>query len=86
MSSPHEVIIFSVEEVLMDIYDGNPSQAGTEIATKAFFEWLEEHNAHYYSNSEIKGQEVVLRAVLEAIKKGKQIVVVPTLLALPDND
>ncbi len=80
--SPHEVIIFSVEEVLMDIYDGNPSSVDTETATKAFFEWLVKHEAYYYSNSKLKPEEVVHRAVLEAIKKGKEIVVVSNLPAL----
>lgn len=79
-------MIFSVEEVLMDIYDGNPSKVDTETATKAFFDWLGHHNAHYYNNSKVKGEEVVLRAVLDAIKKGKEIVVVSSLPTLPDND
>ena len=86
MSAPHEVIIFSVEEVLQDIYEGNPNKVDTETATKAFFEWLNQHNAHFYSNSTLKGDEIIHRAVLDAIKKGKQIVVVSTLPAHPETD
>ena len=85
MITPHEVIIFSVEEVLMDIYDGNPGVVDTETATKAFFEWLIKHEAYYYSNSKLKPEEIVHRAVLEAIKKGKEIVVVSNLSNLDNN-
>ena len=78
-------MVFSVEEVLMDIYDGNPTKVDTETATKAFFEWLQHHNAHYFATSNIPIEEIVLMAVLEAIKKGKQIVVVATLPTLGDD-
>jgi hypothetical protein len=84
--TPHEVMIFSVEEVLMDIYDGNHSKVDTEVATKALYEWLTHHDAHYYSSPLFKGEQNVLHAVLDAINRGKHIVVVASLPDLPDND
>lgn len=86
MLTPHEIMIFSVEEVLMDIYDGNTSKVDPEVATRALFDWLNHHDAHYYSNPLFKGEFHVQYAVLDAIKKGKKIVVVATLPSLPDND
>ncbi len=75
---PHEILVFTVEDVLMDIYDGNLEGVETDAATKAFAQWLEEHKAHYYSNSRLTLSEATIHGVLEAIKKGRKIVVVST--------
>ena len=81
---PHEVMIFTVEEVLLDIYDGELGSVDTEKATKAFGEWLFQHNAHYYT---CKGSssDVVMKAILASIQAGKRIVVVSNPHEADDN-
>lgn len=86
MPTPHEVLVFTVEEVLLDIYEGSLDSVDTDIATKAFYDWLGQHNAHYYSSDRGTGPGSVLEAVLETIKKGKHIVVIASMPALPENE
>lgn len=78
--TPHEVVIFTVEEVLRDIY-GELDSVEIGVATEAFGEWLRQYNAHYYT---AKGSQsdVIVKAILSTIKAGKNVVVVSS----PDDD
>ena len=83
---PHEVMIFTVEEVLLDIYDGELHSIDTEVATIAFGKWLFEHNAHYYTST---GSDTLFKAVLGAIQLSKHIVVLNASALVskaPDDD
>lgn len=83
---PHEVLIFTCEEVLLDIYEGNLDGLSTEVATKAFGLWLAEHNAYFCSNPDGKGgEETIFKAILDTIKNGKHILVISKMPAPPTS-
>lgn len=73
--APYEIMILTVEEVLLDIYEGELGNKSAEEATKAFTLWLGEHNAHYYTNKKITGTDTVQDAILTTIIKGKTLCV-----------
>jgi hypothetical protein len=75
MAAPYEIMILTVEEVLLDIYEGELSNKSTEEATKAFTLWLGEHNAHYYTSKKMTGTDAVQDAILATITKGKTLCV-----------
>lgn len=75
MIAPHEVMVLTVEEVLLDIYEGELSSKTTEEATRAFTLWLAEHDAHYYTNKKTSGIDTVQDAILSTIAKGKTLCV-----------
>ena len=75
MTAPFEIMVLTVEEVLLDIYEGELQNKSTEEATKAFALWLGENNAHYYTSKKMKGTDAVQDAILATIKKGKKLCV-----------
>jgi hypothetical protein len=75
MNVPYEIMILTVEEVLLDIYEGELSSKSTEEATRAFALWLTEHNAHYYTGKKTNGTDAVQDAILATIRNKKTLCV-----------
>lgn len=74
MNNPHEVFVFTCEEILLDLFGEDLTKTDLNEVRTTFVKWVAAHNVLFYIGSP-ESHDDLYKAILVAVAERKRIVV-----------